>query len=82
MVRRYIDVICLNDKRGILKPLYIIWNDEKKIPIVKIKEVNFSNSLKRGGTGLRYTCLFKYDRIRHLYYDEGKWYVEQSDHMV
>ena len=33
MVRKYIDVICLNDKGGNLKPLYIIWDDYKRIPI-------------------------------------------------
>ena len=82
MVRKYIDVICLNDKRGLLKPLYIIWDENRKIPVVRIKEICFNATLRSGASGLRYTCLFEADRIRHLYYDPGKWYVEQSDHMV
>ena len=82
MVRKYVDVICLNDKRGTVKPLYIIWDEHRKIPIVKIKEVCLNSNLKRGGSGVRYTCIFEADRIRHLYYDNGKWFVEQADHMV
>ncbi|MDO4198198.1 MAG: hypothetical protein Q4D13_04320 [Erysipelotrichaceae bacterium] len=82
MVRKYIDVICLNDKRGVVKPLYIIWDENRKIPIVKIKEVCLRSNTRAGGTGVRYTCLFSNERIRHLYFDEGKWFVEQDDHMV
>ena len=82
MVRKYIDVICLNDKRGIIRPLYIIWDENRKIPIVKVKEIALNANLKVGGTGVRYTCLFDAGRIRHLYFDQGKWYVEQADHMV
>ena len=29
MIRKYVDVICLNDKGGNIKPLFLIW-DEKK----------------------------------------------------
>ncbi len=76
MVRKYIDVICLNDKGGNLKPLYIIWDDYKRIPILRVKEIKPKASLKAGGSGLRYTCIFKTNKIRHLYYDRGKWYVE------
>ena len=76
MVRKYIDVICLNDKGGNLKPLYIIWDDIKKIPILKVKEIRPRASLKVGGSGLRYTCIFEKNKVRHLYYDRGKWFVE------
>ena len=39
-------------------------------------------SLKVGGSGLRYTCVFEPNRIRHLYYDRSKWYVEMEDHVL
>lgn len=76
MVRKYIDVICLNDKGGNLKPLYIIWDDYKRIPILKVTDIKPKASLKAGGSGLRYTCVFSKNKQRHLYYDRGKWYVE------
>ena len=82
MVRKYVDVICLNDKAGNIMPLYLIWKDSIKIPIIKVKEICPRASLKVGGSGLRYTCLFEAGRIRHLYYDRGKWYVEMQDHVV
>ena len=81
MIRKYVDVICLNDKGGNMKPLFLIWEDEKKIPIKKIKEICPRASLKVGGSGLRYTCVFEPNRIRYLYYDRGKWYVELNDHV-
>lgn len=76
MVRKYIDVICLNDKGGNLKPLYIIWDDYKRIPILKVTDIKPKASLKAGGSGLRYTCVFSKNKQRYLYYDRGKWYVE------
>ena len=82
MIRKYVDVICLNDKGGNMKPLYLLWDDDRKVPIKKIKEICPRASLKVGGSGLRYTCVFELNRIRHLYYDRGKWYVEMNDHML
>jgi len=82
MIRKYVDVICMNDKSGNIRPMYLIWDDIKKVPILKIKEICPRASLKVGGSGLRYTCVFEYNRIRHLYYDRGKWYVEMNDHVV
>ena len=82
MIRKYVYVICLNDKGGNIRPLYLIWNDDQKIPIKKIKEICPRASLKVGGSGYRYTCVFEPNRIRHLYYDRGKWYVEMNDHVI
>ena len=82
MKRNYVDMICLNDQAGNIKPLYLIWDNERKIPILKVKEICPRASLKVGGSGLRYTCLFDSNRIRHLYYDRGKWYVELNDNVL
>ncbi|MBR2577865.1 MAG: hypothetical protein IKE38_02935 [Erysipelotrichaceae bacterium] len=82
MKRKYVDVICLNDQAGNIKPLYLIWNNDRKIPILKVKEICPRASLKVGGSGLRYTCLFDANRTRHLYYDRGKWFVEVNDNVL
>ena len=82
MKRKYVDVICLNDQAGNIKPLFLIWDNNQKIPIVKIKEICPRSSLKVGGSGLRYTCQFDSNIVRHLYYDRGKWYVELFDNML
>ena len=82
MIRKYVDVICLNDKGGNIKPLYLIWDDIKKIPILKVTQICPRASLKVGGSGLRYTCLFSQNKVRHLYYDRGKWFVEVEDHVI
>lgn len=82
MIKKFVDVICLNDQAGNIKPLYLIWDNSIKIPIIKVKEVCPRASLKVGGSGLRYTCLFESNKVRHLYYDRGRWYVELIEHMV
>ena len=82
MIRKYVDVICLNDKGGNIKPLFLIWDEKKRIPIKKVTEICPRASLKAGGSGLRYTCVFEPNRIRHLYYDRSKWYVEMEDHVL
>jgi len=79
MKRKYVDVICLNDQGGNIKPLYLIWDDERKIPIIKVTEICPRASLKVGGSGLRYTCIFEHKQVKHLYYDRGKWFVELQD---
>lgn len=81
VIRKYVDVICLNDKNGNMKPLFLIWKESKKYPVLKVKEICPRASLKVGGTGLRYTCVFPPDMVRHLYYDRGKWYVEMNEHL-
>lgn len=82
MRRKYVDVICLNDQAGNVKPLYLIWNDLRKIPIIKVKEICPRASLKVGGSGLRYTCLFESNQVRHLYLDRGRWFVEVNDNIL
>ena len=82
MRKKFVDVICLNDQAGNLKPLFLIWDNMYKIPILKVKEICPRASLKVGGSGLRYTCVFESNRVRHLFYDRGKWYVEIQDHMI
>ena len=82
MIRKYVDVICMMDKAGNIKPLYLIWDDVKKIPIIKVKEICPRASLKVGGSGLRYTCVFESNRVRHMYLDRGKWFVEVNDHVI
>ena len=78
MTKKYVDVICLNDKDGNMKPLFLIWEDFKKIPIIKIKEICPRASIKAGNSGLRYTCILQKDKVRHLNYDRGKWFVETN----
>jgi len=82
MKRKYVEVICSHDVAGNIKPLYLVWDDLRKIPILKIKEICPRASLKAGGSGLRYTCLFDSNRIRHLYLDRDKWYVELNDNVL
>lgn len=76
MRKKFVDVICLNDQYGNIKPLFLIWENNKRVPILKVKDIVPGATLKVGGTGLRYTCLFKNEQTKHLYYDRGKWYVE------
>ena len=82
MIRKYVDVICLNDKNGNIKPLFLVWDETKKYPILKVKDVSPRVKLKAGESGLRYTCIFEQNRLRHLYYDRGKWFVEINEHCV
>jgi len=76
MIKQYVDVICFIDKIGNVKPLFLVFNDKKKIPIIKVQDICIGNNLKKGTNGIRFTCLFDYNRLRHLYYEQGKWYVE------
>lgn len=82
MKKKFVDVVCLNDQLGNLKPLFIIWDNHEKIKILKILQVCQRASLKVGGSGIRYKCLLEYNRQKDLYYERGKWFLEIEDNML
>ena len=82
MDKKFVDVICLNEKNGVLKPLFLLWDDKKKIKIIDVTKISPCAALKSGTSGLMYTCLFETNKIRHLFYDRGKWFVEVNDHVL
>ena len=77
-MKNYVDVICLNQKNGKIKPLCIVWDDGVKYPIDKIVQVINAASIKSGGMSLRYTCKIGLN-FRYLYFSEGKWFIEKFD---
>lgn len=82
MNKKFVDVICLNEKNGLLKPLFLLWDDDQKIEIKDVKQISPCASIRSGQTGLMYTCLFDANKVRHLFYDRGKWFVEVNDHVI
>lgn len=78
MNKRFIDVICLNDRSGKLRPLTLIWDENNKYEITKILEIKPLSLLSSNQTGLKYTCLFSTNIKHNLYLDKGKWYVEEK----
>ncbi|MDD6466946.1 MAG: hypothetical protein PUF50_02055 [Erysipelotrichaceae bacterium] len=74
-MKTWVDVLCIHYKNGHVKPLQILWNDNRRYTIDRITQVMPAASLKSGGIGLRYTCEI-HSQIRHLYLEEGKWFVE------
>ena len=77
-MKQYVDVICMHTKNGLVKPLYIIWNDGIRYPIDKIMQVVPAASLFSGGMGMRYTCKIG-NQLRYLFLEEGKWFVEKTN---
>lgn len=77
-MKKFVDVVCLNEKSGQLKPLYVIWDDKVKYEIDRVIQIIPAASLKSGGMGLRYTCRFG-RTTRYLFYEEGRWFIEKPD---
>ena len=76
MEKKFVDVICEMNQNGLVKPIYLIWEKNKRIPIIQIKEIKPKAQIEYGASGLRYTCIFSPNIEKHLYFDRGKWYVE------
>lgn len=76
MIKLYVDVICLYEKSGQIRPLYIVWDGNIKYPIDRITQIVPAATLKSGGAGLRYTCRFG-KNMRYLFFEEGKWFIEK-----
>lgn len=60
---------------GKVFPLYIIWEDGKQYFIDKITDKRPMASLKGGGVGTRYTCVFN-NKERYLFLNDYVWWVE------
>lgn len=77
--KRYVEVIADHRVGGAVVPMAIIWEDGRRFPIDRVSEVRRCASMKVGGRGLRYTVEVG-GRARHLWRDEGGWYVERIVH--
>ena len=75
--KTYIDVVVIHYKSGMIKPLFIIWENGQKYPIDKVKNVVKAASLKAGGCGIRYTCMIN-NQERFLFLEENKWFIERK----
>jgi hypothetical protein len=75
MRKVYVSVICEYDIDGRITPREILWPDGWKFEIDKILNIRKAASLSAGGCGIRYTVRIE-GRERHLFLEEGRWFVE------
>ena len=75
-MKQFVDVICIYNKAGQIKPLYIVWDNGMKYPIERVTQIIPAASLRSGGMGLRYTCKIGRQE-RYLFLEEGKWFIEK-----
>ena len=74
--KKYVDVGASFSSEGVLTPLWIIWENERRYDIDRILRMERAASRKAGGAGIRYTCMIRGQRV-HLYYEENyRWFVE------
>ena len=77
MEKQYVRVTGNWEDDGSFIPLFILWENGLKYKIEKIVQRCPAASLKSGGAGLRYTCLFSHGQRRYLYFCENRWFIEK-----
>ena len=75
--KKYVAVVSITSPDGLVTPQTIVWDDGRRFAIDKVTDRRQAQSLKVGGTGMRYTILVG-GRQTHLWYDDyrGSWFVE------
>ena len=73
----YVDMVVMQYKSGVIKPLYVVWDDQKQYKIDKILNMAKAANLNVGGRGIKYTCKIQ-GYIRDLYLENGKWFLERD----
>ena len=77
----YVSVIEVRYKDGRLRPLSVIWENEKRYKIDKVLDIRKAASLKAGGAGIRYKIRVR-DREAYLFLEEDingvKWFMERK----
>lgn len=74
--RLEVAVVCLHKTDGSIHPVSIIWENQVQYKIKKITQCIPCASLKGGGAGIRYTCIFDNNQIRYLFLDHTIWFIE------
>ncbi len=73
----YVEVLVRFKKEGGMRPVAVVWEDGRAFPIDKI----IKTGLAPGKTGavlpIRYVCAFG-EKIRPLYFEKERWYVETA----
>lgn len=72
-----VEVVARFDTAGKVTPLWIVWEDGRKLEIDRVLDVRRAASLKAGGTGIRYTVRI-YGKERYLWFEDlaNTWFVE------
>lgn len=73
--KRYIDVVAHIDRNGMIKPLIIVFDDQK-YHIDKILEIKKTHS-QVGGSGIRYRCRIQ-NQERNLFLERNRWFIEST----
>lgn len=77
--RKYVEVYAVFEPDGRIKPLSLTWDDGESYEVDRILDVRQAASLRAGGNGLRYTCLFG-GKQRYLFLqDDNRWFVELKE---
>lgn len=74
LYKRYIDVVTLIDKEGVMNPVMIIWDNGSKYKIDRVLEVRKSASVV-GGSGILYKCRIQ-GKERNLFFEKNRWFIE------
>lgn len=75
MCKDFIEVTAKFDRTGKVRPISFDFNG-RLIYIDSITDARPAASLKKGGQGMRYTCLTG-QTIYYLFCDEQRWFLEQ-----
>ena len=71
----YVAIELLMRTDGTMRPTQLIWENGVSYPIDRVLHVTPAASLKVGGCGIRYTVVIG-GQQRHLFFENGRWFVE------
>ena len=73
--KQYVEVVSRTDVDGRVSPLQVVWEDGRHFPVEQVVDARRAQSLKTGGTGIRYTIRIG-GRPTYLWYEDPRWFVE------
>ena len=76
--KAYVEVIADFSADGRMKPLRLIWEDDRKYDVDRILRVDRCASLKAGGAGIRYVCRIQGQPVELYYEENGFWFVSRN----
>lgn len=74
----YVEVIADFSSDGRLRPIQLVWENGRSYRIDRILRSDRRESLKAGGTGIRYVCSILGQTMELYYEGEGRWFVNRK----
>ena len=74
-MKRFVSVNAAFGRDGTMVPIRIIWDNGAEYPVSDVIAVKYFPTAKTADGGIKFTCIVL-GKIRELYFEGHRWYID------